>query len=114
MTKKTAFKKTKRKNKIKDSISVSDFPQHLRHLADIFEEGRVPLADGIEIASISSLKLLFKYDDYRNIVRIRIAFEYPPEPKESKKTDVETKTVFIGKKGKIKQPALKKIEKEDE
>ncbi len=100
-----------RKEKIEDAVAMPDLPKHLRSLAEMIEKGRVPLSDNVAIASISSLKLIFKYKDYRNIVRTRIYFEYPGEIDEQRSADVRSETVFIDKKGTKKKPALKKLKK---
>ncbi|TAL34033.1 MAG: GAK system XXXCH domain-containing protein [Spirochaetes bacterium] len=111
MKKKSDKAKKRRKEKFKNTIAMQDLPQHLRSLADIIEKGKVPLSENLNIESLSSLKLLFKYNDYQNIVRTRIHFEYAVEPENPSGTDVQTKTIFIEKKGKKKKPSLKKLKK---
>ncbi len=98
----------RRKEKVKGAIAMLDLPKHLRSLADMIEKGKVPLSADVPITSISSLKLIFKYKDYRNIVRTSIFCEYPAE---YGNPNVQSNTVFIDKKGAKKKVALKKLKK---
>ncbi len=100
--------KNRRKEKVKGTIAMHDLPKHLRSLADMIENGKAPLSGEVPITSISSLKLVFKYKDYRNIVRTSIYCEYPAE---NGNPNVRSKTVFIDKKGTKKKPALNKLKK---
>jgi len=117
-------KKTIQKKRIKNTFSLNELPRHLRLLADMISQGKVPLAENIELNTVTSFKIIFKYDDYKELIKARIIFEYP-EVKESKKNndskeseirepkkkkDHEIRTIFLEKnKNKKKKPAFKKL-----
>ena len=91
-------------------MTIKELPSQLRELAEMIEKGKVSFADKeIVLGSISSFKLLFKYEDYNDIVKTRMVIEIPNEDK-TKSDKFQHKTVFIKKKEKKKSP-IKKLQK---
>jgi len=95
------------KTKYSQNVTIQDMPKYLEQLASMFRRGNVTIADKeILINSISTLKLVLRFDEYDKIVKSKITIV---QPENVDANNYHLKTMFIEKPGASSKPPFKKL-----
>jgi XXXCH domain-containing protein len=99
------------KNEMKQTVSIQEFPCHLRELADLIQEGQMKFFDEIiELEKLHKFKIKFSYKSYRNIVQIKV--QVHPNYDATSEFEMKYKSLYFKKnKNKEKNKSCKNLKK---
>ncbi len=97
-----------KKQKYKQAVPFKELPRHLKLLADMIENRRLPILNNIvQIDDISSFKISLKYKKYDDVVKTKIIIE--PVGEAFKEDIYEYKTIFLDNRIIKSKPSYKKL-----